>query len=128
MDLGNNSRLDCVVASLEAIVDLAVSAPRICDLIEGQIDDPICYVAASPKRKDDGVEIGRVSGETLDVSGRVGESLRVLKRILAASSTIPSVDASYALIGDRREVAQLKRQGRSVCQLRGDQQTHQHQC
>lgn len=38
-------------------MDLAVSASGIIHLIEGQIDDPILDVTASPERKDDSVEI-----------------------------------------------------------------------
>lgn len=95
-------------------MDFAVSASGIRHLVEGQINDPVLYVAAASEGKDDGVEIGRISGKALNISSRVRESLRILKDILTTFSAVPSVDAGHTLIGNRREVAQLKGQSRSV--------------
>lgn len=100
-DLRYHSSLDSFVANLEAIVYLALLALGIGDLIDGQIDDPVFDVAASPKGKDDGVEIRGVSGEALDVCRGVREGFWILKSILSAFLAVPSVDTGHALIGNR---------------------------
>ena len=57
LQLRNNSRLNGLVSSLEAIVDLAASTPGVVHLIDGQTDDPILNIVAASERKDDGVEV-----------------------------------------------------------------------
>jgi hypothetical protein len=52
LDLGEDCRFDNTIACEETVMNFAVSASRVGDLIQGQVNDPVLNVTAASERED----------------------------------------------------------------------------